>query len=151
RNRGPADDMRRKVQRYLKSVRYGNRTSLLDAAGRRPRFVSNAARKSADWMFELVFDYGEYDANSPTPDDAGTWLGRNDPHSSFRSGFEVRTYRLCQRILMFHHFPQEPTVLRNCLVRSIDIEYRSTRGILDDVRRGDPAASFIATLKQCGY
>ena len=29
-----------------------------------------------------------------------------DPFSSYRSGFEVRTYRLCQRVLMFHHFPR---------------------------------------------
>ena len=30
-----------------------------------------------------------------------------DPFSSYRAGFEVRTYRLCQRVLMFHHFPDE--------------------------------------------
>ena len=35
------------------------------------------------------------------------WPVRNDPFSSYRAGFEVRTYRLCQRVLMFHHFPDE--------------------------------------------
>ena len=33
-------------------------------------------------------------------------LYRPDPFSSYRSGFEVRTTRLCQRVLMFHHFPE---------------------------------------------
>ena len=36
-----------------------------------------------------------------SPDDADAWSCRNDPFSSYRSGFEVRTYRLCQRFLMF--------------------------------------------------
>ena len=35
------------------------------------------------------------------------WPYRPDPFSSYRAGFEVRTYRLCQRVLMFHHFPGE--------------------------------------------
>ena len=39
------------------------------------------------------------------------------------SGFEVRTYRLCQRVLMFHHFPGELGVGQNCLVRSTDFTY----------------------------
>ena len=57
------------------------------------------------------------------PSDAGTWPARNDPFSSYRAGFEVRTYRLCQRVLMFHHFPGEPGVGRDCLVRSTDFTY----------------------------
>lgn len=31
-------------------------------------------------------------------------------HSLIRPGFEVRTYRLCQRVLMFHHFEGEANV-----------------------------------------
>ena len=38
------------------------------------------------------------------------WACRHDPFSSYRAGFEVRTYRLCRRVLMFHHFPDEPGV-----------------------------------------
>ena len=34
------------------------------------------------------------------------WPYRSDPFSTYRAGFEVRTYRLCQRVLMFHHFPE---------------------------------------------
>jgi Salmonella virulence plasmid 65kDa B protein len=54
-------------------------------------------------MFEVVFDYGEHDPNDPAPDDAGLWTYCDDPFSSYRPGFEVRTTRLCQRVLMFHH------------------------------------------------
>src|SRR5262249_33286792 len=41
-------------------------------------------------------------------------------------GFEVRTYRLCQRVLSFHYFKElnngvDPAA---CLVRSLDIDYR---------------------------
>jgi len=35
------------------------------------------------------------------------WDIRPDPFSSCRAGFEVRTYRLCRRTLMFHHFAAE--------------------------------------------
>ena len=38
-------------------------------------------------------------------------------------GFEVRTYRLCQRVLMFHHFPDENLGTPDCLVRSTDFTY----------------------------
>ena len=51
----------------------------------------------------------------------------DDPFSSYRAGFEVRTYRLCRRVLMFHHFPDEPDVGADCLVRSTDLAYRSRR------------------------
>ncbi len=31
------------------------------------------------WMFEVVFDYGEHDADAPTPDDAGAWTCTQRP------------------------------------------------------------------------
>src|SRR5260370_28858097 len=102
-------------------------------------------------MFEVVFDYGEHDAAAPTPGDAGPWLCRHDPFSSFRPGFEVRTYRLCQRVLMFHHFATEPEIGRDCLVRSTDFAYRSIRNNPADLKQGDPVASFIASAVQTGY
>ena len=102
-------------------------------------------------MFEIVFDYGEHDPQDPKPSEASAWLCRNDAFSNYRAGFEVRTYRLCQRILMFHHFPDEPTSGQDCLVRSMDFVYRSTRGNPDDCRQGDPLASFISSIVQSGY
>ncbi len=109
------------------------------------------AQHNMKWMFEVVFDYGEHDPADPKPDGAGDWLSRNDPFSSFRAGFEVRTYRLCQRILQFHHFPGEQDVGADCLVRSLDLAYKSSRGVPDDVRRGNPIASCIASITHTGY
>ena len=64
---------------------------------------------------------------------------RLDPFSSYRSGFEVRTYRLCRRVLMFHHFPDE---LRtdSCLVRSTALHYEER-----------PFGSFIMQAVQSGH
>jgi RHS repeat-associated protein len=131
----------RSVNLHPKRIKYGNRVSRL----------LEPALSDAGWMFEVVFDYGEHDPDAPTPNDAGAWLCRNDPFSSNRAGFEVRTYRLCQRVLMFHHFPAEPEVGRDCLVRSTDFAYRSTRDNPDDLKRGDPVVSCIGSVTQRGY
>ncbi|MEU8941995.1 SpvB/TcaC N-terminal domain-containing protein [Streptomyces goshikiensis] len=111
----------RAANRYLKRIRYGNHTPWISsfdtATGRRPLPADD------QWHFELVLDYGEHDPAAPTPNAAGAWSARADPFSSFRSGFEVRTHRLCRRVLMFHHFPDEPEVGADCLVRSTDFRY----------------------------
>ncbi|NJP10191.1 MAG: toxin [Leptolyngbyaceae cyanobacterium RU_5_1] len=100
------------------------------------------------WFFEVVFDYGEHDLTNPKPGDAGKWAIRNDPFSSYRSGFEVRTYRLCQRVLMFHHFPGETEVGEDCLVRSTDFTYSYEQNPTD-VR--NPIYSFLLSATQTGY
>jgi Salmonella virulence plasmid 65kDa B protein len=104
----------RSANRHLKRIQYGNQT---------PRQPDEDLSLRRDWMFEVVFDYGEHDLINPTPIDSGVWTVRNDPFSSYRSGFEVRTYRLCKRVLMFHHFPKEEGVGEDCLVRSTDFTY----------------------------
>ena len=121
----------RAAQRYLKHVKYGNRT---------PRKQDEDLAQRSDWLFELVFDYGEHDELDPMANDTGAWLCRHDPFSMYRAGFEVRTYRLCQRVLMFHHFPEEE-IGRDCLVKSTDITYRA----------GQPVNSFIDSITQTSY
>src|SRR5438876_405977 len=118
RNRGGLGDTRRAVNRYLKSIRYGNRLPLSDEQGQRPLFLTDDQIKDADWMFQVVFDYGEHNLKKPTPSEDVDWSYRDDPFSAYRAGFEVRTCRVCQRVLMFHHFPGEPDVGADCLVRS---------------------------------
>lgn len=120
----------RTAQRYLKSVRYGNRASRLV----QPRL------DAADWLFELTLDYGEHDDDAPTPTEVRPWRPRADPSSNYRPGFEVRSYRLCRRVLMFHHFPDEPQVGRNCLVRALELGYQE-----------GPAATFLASATARGY
>jgi RHS repeat-associated protein len=146
RNRGDGDDARRTANRYLKRIRYGNRVSLLDDAGARPRFLTAARIAGAGWMFDVVFDYGEHDAAAPTPDDVGEWEYRADAFSSYRSGFEVRTTRLCRRVLMFHHFEHEADVGNDCLVRSTDFTY--LQGTADP---NSPVYTFLREVAQSGY
>ena len=158
RNRGARDDVRRTANRYLKRIHYGNRTTLLDAAGHRPRFLAAAQIADADWMFEVAFDYHDHDRLAPAPTDdtktgiAGTpkypWPARPDPFSSYRSGFEVRTSRLCRRVLMFHHFPGEAGVQRDCLVRSTDFKYSNE---VDPTDVSNPIYAFLQAATQTGY
>lgn len=127
---------------YLKQIRYGNRT---------PRQEGEDLAQRTDWMFEVVLDYGEHEADAPTPNDMNNWLCRHDPFSSYRAGFEVRTYRVCQRVLMFHHFPDETAVGANCLVRSTDFAYRNLRSNPGDEGKGDPTGTFLSSVTQAGY
>jgi RHS repeat-associated protein len=130
----------RSANRYLKRILYGNRTSPLVQPD-----VENLK-----WLFELVFDYGEGHYQAELPDAQGREfvkasighdeLGpvRQDPFSHYRSGFEVRAYRLCRRVLMFHHFEElQPP---DYLVRSTEFTYRET-----------PIASFITGVTQSGF
>jgi RHS repeat-associated protein len=120
----------------------------LDGTGQRPRLLSAAQIESAGWMFEVVFDYGEHDANAPQPRDAGPWTYRDDPFSSYRAGFEVRTTRLCQRVLMFHHFDGEEGVGNDCLVRSTDLTYSHEQ---DPGSARNPIYTFLRSVTQMGY
>jgi len=120
----------RSANRYLKRIRYGNRT---------PHRAGDDASLRGDWMFELVFDYGEHDPAAPTPREDQAWPVRLDAFSGCRAGFEVRTYRLCRRVLQFHHFPEE-AVGHDCLVRSIEFDYTQGRN-----------ASFLSSVAPSGY
>jgi RHS repeat-associated protein len=162
RNRGPRNDVRRTANRYLKHIYYGNRTPLLDSGGHRPRFLNKAEIDAqivnARWMFEIVFDYGDHDSKAPKPNDdtksdstgnlTYPWNYRPDAFSSYRSCFEIRTTRLCQRVLMFHHFPGESGVGRDCLVRSTDFTYSDEVNPID-VR--NPVYTFLQSVTQTGY
>ena len=116
----------RAANRYLKRVKYGNHQPFRDA---------DLDSKAEGWMFEIVLDYGDADYSPQAPDTEGNvfvdvpvelperaWAMRRDPFSRYRSTFEIRTYRLCQRALLFHRFPEELDT-PHCLVQSIELEY----------------------------
>jgi hypothetical protein len=164
----------RTANHYVKRIKYGN-------------FVSRLIQPDltqASWMFEVVFDYDEghyagvpLDPTRPAdeqhqfvqasslpelPWDAGNrgWAVRPDPFSSYRAGFEQRTYRRCRRILMFHHIPDLPTGEKGYdgLVRStefdyVDLDYRQPVKVEDElVHQGSTRfASFIHDVTQSGY
>ncbi|MBR0861206.1 VCBS repeat-containing protein [Bradyrhizobium diazoefficiens] len=153
RNRGDRNDVRRTANRYLKRIRYGNRKPLLDGAGRRPQLLSELPPlqlQDAGWMFETVFDYGEHDIDAPEPDDAAAWSYRGDPFSSYRSGFEIRTTRLCRRVLMFHHVPDLVSGAKGYdgIVRSTDFGYSHQ---LDPTSARNAVYTFLRTVTQTGY
>ncbi|MGA9768045.1 MAG: SpvB/TcaC N-terminal domain-containing protein [Blastocatellia bacterium] len=152
-NRGEADNPVRQTGRYIKRIRYGNRIPLLDNTGKRPLFLTEHAQENAGWMFDVVFDYGDerYDESAPDAEArvfaqstisnvAGqSWPVRRDPFSTYRSGFEVRTYRLCRRALIFHHFPNELGV-DDYLIRSTEFTYDE-----------NPISSSITSVTESGY
>ncbi|MFE6069968.1 SpvB/TcaC N-terminal domain-containing protein [Streptomyces sp. NPDC056525] len=159
RNRGARDDLRRTANRYLKRVLYGNRRPALDETGGRPHFL-DARVLAGGWMFEAVLDYGDHDTDAPgSRDDEAVdatgaprhpWPFRPDAFSSYRSGFEVRTGRLCRRVLMFHHFPgtEATGVGADCLVRSTELAHG---GEADPAAADGPVYAFLRAVTQHGH
>jgi RHS repeat-associated protein len=101
-----------------------------------------------DWHFEVVFDYGDHEIAVPKPAPNLIWPARPDPFSRYRAGFELRSYRRCRRILMFHHFGAEQDVGNDCLVRSLDLEFLDQRGPVDP---RDPNYTLLCAITQKGY
>ncbi|MES2936898.1 MAG: SpvB/TcaC N-terminal domain-containing protein [Pseudomonadota bacterium] len=83
--------------RYLKRIEWGNLE---------PLAADDLAPAGQRWCFQLVFDYGDHDADDPAPTPDRAWPVRPDAFSSYGTGFELRQYRLCRRLLLFHHFPE---------------------------------------------
>ncbi len=96
------------ANRHLKRVKYSP-------------FDSDSTR----FHFQLLFDYGEHTAD--TPKETVTWPCRLDPHSSYKSGFEIRSYRLCRRVLMFHNFPAGGSADSWELVKSMELSYNENK------------------------
>jgi RHS repeat-associated protein len=113
---------------YLKGVKYGNTTAWYEGDA-----------LPSDFLFEMVFDYGEHDPLKPTVSEVNKWDARVDAFSDFKPGFEVRTYRLCQRVLMFHHFAAE-FGWNDYLVKSLDFVYNE-----------QPSVTYLNSISETGY
>lgn len=159
RNRGDPSDLRRTAQRYLHRVLYGNHTSLLNAQGHRPQHLSDLPSPpldtSASWLFEMRFDYGELDDDDPTGIPEQPWLYRPDAFSSYRSGFDVRTCRRCERVLMLHHIPDQAEGPGRAaqpgyrsVVRSTEFTYDEE---IDPNLASRPIYSFLKQVVQTGW
>jgi RHS repeat-associated protein len=125
------------ANRYVKTILYGNTT---------PYLPGTDQALPASWLFQVVFDYGEHDAANPRPTDSSTWPCRPDPFSTYRSRFEVRTYRLCRRVLVYHRFPDGQDASA-ALVRSMDLTY-TTDAPADPTR---PYYSLLSSVTERGY
>lgn len=153
----------RKVNRYLERIRYGNRVSRLI----QPDLAAT------EWMFEAVFDYdeGRYEELGLDPalpqteqhqfvhasaKPGHSWAVRPDPYSSYRAGFEVRTYRRCGRVLMFHRFAElgsEPYLVRSTEFEYTDLNYSQPTTIEAELAHQGSTrfASFIRGITQSGF
>ena len=76
------------------------------------------------------------------------WPVRPDPFSTYRAGFEVRTYRRVQRFLFFNNFPGELTAGADCLVRSLDLAYSDQQAPADP---RNPSYTFLVSVTETGY
>ncbi|MFD0816783.1 SpvB/TcaC N-terminal domain-containing protein [Micromonospora zhanjiangensis] len=167
RSRGDERNRVRTANRYIKRIKYGNHV---------PRIVQPDL-SAATWLFEVVFDYDEGHLADIRPDPSRPqadqhrfvtasatprrpWGVRPDPFSSYRAGFEVRTYRRCRRVLMFHHIPDLPTGEPGYdgLVRSTEFEYADLdpdgSPTIDEelAHQGSTRfASFVRAVTQTGY
>jgi len=119
---------------YYKGIQYGNKVA----------YYENDSLP-AEFLFELIFDYGEHDKEKPTTKSAvidgkeKKWTLRKDPFSDYRAGFEIRTYRICERILMFHHMKPELGI-DDYLVRSLELNYQE-----------NPHLTYLEKITQTGY
>jgi hypothetical protein len=110
------------ANRYLQYVDYGN------VAEYRPLYAWGqfTAQEAPTWLWTLVFDYGErtLDPRVPPPKlPTNSWLCREDSFSDYSFGFEVRTHRLCQQVLMFRYIA-EKAGFPDTLVSRLLLEYQ---------------------------
>lgn len=136
------------TNKYLKRIKYGNQKPYYPDTE-----IPYDFEKPIDDIcaFELVLDFGEHDKDQPTPEEINTqkWAYRTDAFSSYRSGFEIRTSRLCKRVLMFHTFP-ELNVGATTLVRSLDFEYLPSEALKEKTDRPVELVYLVGIIQK-GY
>ncbi len=116
---------------YLEKVLYGNKKPYAN--------FGTAFPAETDYMFQTVLDYGEYDTEVPIAK-IRDWEYRPDAFSDYKPGFEIRTTRLCKRVLLFHFFEELPG--GSALVKSTNFEYDTT---------SEKDFTFLKTLTVQGY
>ncbi len=126
---------------YLKSVRYGNLSPYFIA----PEYTFAPVLPDTTWLFEALLDYGDHSDSNEDPVPDRPWTARTDAFSDFHAGFEIRTYRRCRRVLMFHRFKElrdgKPT-----LVRALELHYHN-----DELTAAATETDFITSAVQKGY
>ena len=117
------------TNKYIERIKYGNVHPF--APG----------QEAVDhWLFEVVFDYGEYNLDSDTPYiPVQSWRHRQDSFSTYQAGFEIRTHRLCRSILMFHRFEAE--------LGSEPLLVNATRFFYDET----PVVTLMSGVESVGY
>ncbi|NLA48810.1 MAG: insecticidal toxin complex protein, partial [Bacteroidales bacterium] len=131
------------TQTYLKKVVYGNKKAY---------YLGDAIPAENDFMFKILFDYGEHDNSVNIPKNIDSevrpWTCRKDPFSSFRSGFEIRTYRRCERIMVFHCFDELPH--SPYLTKSLQLFYDDNLNLTGN-KNSIEGFSFLEKARQNGH
>ncbi|MCF6249735.1 MAG: hypothetical protein L3J75_00495 [Methylococcaceae bacterium] len=153
---GIHEQNRHYTQAYIRRILYGNTPATLDANLTKGPIRTTTdhtnplKRRERNYLFEVLFDYGDLPQKPKIPDDLNhdieniipdNWPVREDPFSSFRAGFEIRTLRRCQRVLMLHHF-REGELEAAPLVKSSNFQYTVN---------ADTQLSFLSTATVTGY
>lgn len=116
---------------YLKKVLYGNKAPY--------KSFGDSIPSEEDYLFKVVFDYGTT-TSIENPETLHSWDFRNDAFSEYKSGFEIRTTRLCKRVLLFHHFKGKNEY--DGLVRSLNFEYDTST---------EQDFTFLKSITSIGY
>ena len=104
---------------------------------KRIHYANAVAGDASTTRMMVVLDYGEHDLADA---EVQPWTARPDPYSTYRSGFEVRTWRLCRRVLVFHDFPElAPSPLPR-LVKATELTHDADR-----------VATTLAAVRHVGY
>jgi RHS repeat-associated protein len=134
---------------YLKSVAYCNLE---------PYFIDHHVYQpqlpEVTYLMEAVLDYGEHDLERPQYEASSAWDARKDAFSDFHAGFEIRSYRRCRRVLMFHRFRElsKAERLDPTLVRSLDLAYYQDQEPNNPSLPNDHAGiDYILSITQTGY
>ncbi|MES2520775.1 MAG: SpvB/TcaC N-terminal domain-containing protein [Bacteroidota bacterium] len=135
------------TNKYLKNVKYGNKTPYFPHEGNAN--IYNPTAPIDSYMFEVVFDFGEH--RDKTINEDIDWKARKDAYSECKAGFEIRTYRLCERVLMFHDFSEIPSFgTKPKLVRSLDLKYRDSNNPIDGTAQ-NTEITYLEEITQNGY
>jgi RHS repeat-associated protein len=137
---------------YLKKIVYGNTASYSPVkAGGTSDLYWPVIPDGTGYLFSLVLDYGDHDPDTPLPTPTGSWGSRLDPFSNYKPGFDMRTYRLCRRFLLFHNFPELD--VNPVLVKSLDLSYQyyDFQPVADPYTLNFVEADFITSVTETGW
>jgi hypothetical protein len=134
---------------YLQRIKYGNKNPYYPD---KTQVYAPPPPIDPGYFFQAVFDYDDRDENIPEPESRKPWSCRHDPFSDYRPGFEIRTYRLCRRILFYHTFrelnlehPKKPS-----LVKSLDLFYKHYKNPLSTTTERIEV-DYIIKVQQTSY
>lgn len=133
--------------KHIKKIHYANQVPFY------PGYIANkndyaeiydtTVAPGVIFLLSVVFDFGEHTGN--LIGETSQWRTRPDPFSNYNSGFDMRTYRRCDRILMFHNFAElgaQPT-----LVHSLDLTYTSSSTGADQFSE----LSYLTSVTKTGF